>query len=166
MVDVDSAPIISRDRTTNPCNCRKRTIHFWPSSSGCQKMLLHIIYIGDACKEKIERHPLIYFIGVDLTELNQHLYFTARKDCLNVSSVWSMDGKIFVKRTDLFRLYSMMILITTIRCDYSLSVLSIKCSCMSAELAWIDINFLMSTLYCQYWRLCLYFHTPVGVTRR
>ena len=47
-------------------------------------------------KKKLKGTP--YFISEDLTRLNQHLYLTARKDCLNVSSVWSMDGKIFVKR--------------------------------------------------------------------
>ena len=47
-------------------------------------------------KKKLKGTP--YFISEDLTRLNQQLYLTARKDCLNVSSVWSMDGKIFVKR--------------------------------------------------------------------
>ena len=39
-----------------------------------------------------------FFISEDLTKLNQNLYFIARKDCVNVSSVWSMDGKVFFKR--------------------------------------------------------------------
>ena len=47
-------------------------------------------------KKKLKGLP--YFVSEDLTKLNQHLYFRGRKDCLNVSSVWSMDGKIFVKR--------------------------------------------------------------------
>ena len=47
-------------------------------------------------KKKLKGTP--YSIREDLTKLNQHLYLSARKDCLNVSSVWSMNGKIFVKR--------------------------------------------------------------------
>ena len=39
-----------------------------------------------------------FFINEDLTRLNQNLYSTARKDCINVSSVWSLDGKVFAKR--------------------------------------------------------------------
>ncbi|CAB4036058.1 Hypothetical predicted protein, partial [Paramuricea clavata] len=39
-----------------------------------------------------------YFINEDLTSVNQKLYFTARTGCLNVATVWSTDGKIFVKR--------------------------------------------------------------------
>lgn len=39
-----------------------------------------------------------YFINDDLTRVNQKIYYTARTGCLNVSSVWTTGGRIFVKR--------------------------------------------------------------------
>ena len=39
-----------------------------------------------------------YFISEDLSRVNQNIYRTARTGCLNVASVWTTDGRIFVKR--------------------------------------------------------------------
>lgn len=41
----------------------------------------------------------VYYINEDLTKVNQELLFTARKNCTFVSSAWSIDGKIFAKRS-------------------------------------------------------------------
>lgn len=40
-----------------------------------------------------------FYINEDLTKYNQKLLLKAKKESLNVSSTWSLNGKIFVKRS-------------------------------------------------------------------
>lgn len=58
-----------------------------------------------AHKDKIailrKRKDLInsnFYVNEDLTRINQKLLYTVRKECGNVDSAWTIDGKIFVKR--------------------------------------------------------------------
>lgn len=56
-----------------------------------------------------------FYVNEDLTRINQKLLYTARKECKNVASAWTIDGKIFVKRTldeQKFRIVSMVDLST------------------------------------------------------
>lgn len=39
-----------------------------------------------------------FYINEDLTKINQKLFYSARKECLNAVSAWTTDGKVFVKR--------------------------------------------------------------------
>lgn len=47
-------------------------------------------------KNKLRNSP--FSINEDLTRQNQQLFYTARTGCTNVSSAWTIDGRIFAKR--------------------------------------------------------------------
>ena len=56
-----------------------------------------------------ELYSSIFYVNEDLTSQNHQLLFAAKKDCNNVVSSWSKDGKIFVKRASddkIFRITS------------------------------------------------------------